>query len=66
MLTDADIAKEVGIGPRTLYRGKRNPVLIVEVEGHVADFDESIRRPGIPEVNDGSKPSMIAGRECSG
>ena len=49
-LTDAVIAERVGIGPRTLYRWKLEPVFVAEVEKRVEDFGRVVRSRGIARL----------------
>ena len=49
-LTDAEIAERVGIGPRTLYRWKRDPVFVAEVEKRVEEFGRVVRSRGIARL----------------
>jgi hypothetical protein len=50
-LTDAEIAERVGIGPRALYRWKRDPTFIAEVDKLVEDFGRIITRRGIARLD---------------
>jgi hypothetical protein len=50
-LTDAEIAEKVGIGVRTLYRWKRAPAFVAEVDTLVEDFRRVVTRCAVARLD---------------
>jgi hypothetical protein len=49
-LTNQEIAGKVGVTPQALGKWKANPEFMARVDGHIAEFAETIRRRGIAQL----------------